>query len=488
MSSLGLFSKAVHGVRWIGFMKGISQVVMWVITIYVVRLLEPEDYGLIAMAGVLSAFAGLLLDGGLAAALVQRRDVSSEVYRSANGALLLSSGIVVGIVQLLAWPIAVFFSEPRLEGVIRLTTVVYPLTAMAVVPSAVLMKRLGFKELGIASGLSGALGNLITLTLALNDFGVWALVLGHIAIVGLKTLFLNIFVGRPEGISFRLSVLKSYVPFSAHLVTQRVVWFYVEQIDRLIIGKALGAGPLGSYSVARQLSHTPLERTAEIVNQVTLPSFSAIQSEKERWHSALQKLIRLASTVSYPMFFGMAAVAPIALPLLLGERWQGSVWPFVLFCVALPLRTAHSLVATVLFALGRADVSLKVVVIWAAVLTPMFLVGVFFGATGVAAAWALGFPIAYALGARSVAASLSIPIEGLWTPMFAPAMSAFGCVAVVFVVYVLCAGRLSPIVTMALEIAGGGVAYGLLLRLLSRRAFHEISDLLQRFAGREQPA
>jgi O-antigen/teichoic acid export membrane protein len=350
------------------------------------------------------------------------------------------------------------------------------------------MKQMRFKPLGIASALAGVGGSLITLVLALNDFGVWALVLGGLGLAGIKTLSLNLSAGRPVGFSLRISHLRSYLPFSANLIAQRIVWFYVEQIDRLIIGKALGAAPLGSYSVARQLSHMPLDRTAEIVNQVTLPSFSAVQSEKERWHSALQKLVRLASAVSYPLFFGMAAVAPVALPLLLGERWQGAVWPFVLFCLALPLRTAHSLLATVLFALGRADVSLKIVLIWALVLSPLFVLGVFFGVTGVAAAWAVGFPLVYLLGVRAVAQSLSIPTEGLWAPMFAPALSATGCVAVVFLVYALCDGRFPPTVTLALEISAGALTYVLLLRALSRSAFHEIIDLVRRFTRREQPA
>jgi hypothetical protein len=141
-----------------------------------------------------------------------------------------------------------------------------------------------------------------------------------------------------------------------------------------------------------------------------------------------------------------------------------------------------------LFALGRADVSFKIVLVWAAVLSPLFLVGVRFGVVGVAAAWAIGFPFVYLLGARLVAKSLSIPQASLWTPMLAPAISAAGCVGVVLIVHTLLAGELRPSAILTLEVVGGAITYGFLLRVLSRSAFDEILDLLRRLAGRGQPA
>ena len=488
MSNGGLFHEAVHGLRWMGITKGASQVLMWVVTVYVVRLLAPEDYGVMAMAGILTMLVGLLLDAGLGAALVQRQEVPKEVYQSANGALFVSATAIVLIVQLLAVPLARFFSEPILEPVLRVAAIQFPVGALAVVPASILMKQRRFKELGIADALSGVGGSLFALGFALADLGVWALVAGALSTGALRMLFVNLYAGRPMGFSLRLSRLRSYLSFSANLLGERIVWFYVEQVDHLLIGKVLGASALGTYSVARHLSHVPLDRTARIVNQVTLPSFAAVQDEKERWYLALQKLVRLSAVLAFPLFVGMASVAPVALPLLLGDRWDEAVVPFVLFCLALPLRTAHSLVATVLFALGRAQISFRVVLIWAAVLTPMFVVGLQFGVGGVAGAWAIGFPIAYLLGTRLVASALSIPLSSLWAPMLGPAIAAAGMAGIVLVVQSLCEGVLPAQATLALQILAGALTYGVLLRIFFREAFDEIFDLLGRLVGKKQPA
>jgi O-antigen/teichoic acid export membrane protein len=487
MSAPGLFGRSIHGARWIGISKALSQAFMWVVTIYVVQLLDPSDYGLMAMGGMLTILAGMLLDAGLGVAFVQRRDVSVAVYRSANGALLLGALLAVGLVQLLAAPFARFFDAPPLELVLRVASLQLVIGMLAVVPGSKLQGEMRFKEMAISQALGGVGSSVVTLVLALTGAGVWSLVFGVMALRVILLVMYLAYAGGFDGLSFRFGLLRSYLGFSANLIAQRLAWFWVEQVDQLIIGRMLGTAPLGAYSVARNLSHVPLDRTAEIVNQVSLPSFAAVQDDTQRWRDGLRKLIRLASATSFPVFWGMAAVAPTALPLLLGPKWDAAVLPFILFCAVLPLRTAHSLTCTVLLGLGRADLSFRTVLVWAVVLTPLFVLGARYGLTGVTLAWVLGFPLVYLASVWMIVRTLNIPASLMFEPMLAPALSAGGCAGVVFALQAGLHGYLPPAPLLGLEIVCGALTYVLALRLLSRQIFAEVLDLVLRFAGKRAP-
>jgi teichuronic acid exporter len=456
-----------------------------VVTIYVMRILQPHDYGLQAMGGLITILASMLLDAGLSAAFVQRRDVTRPVYESANLAFLLSSLAAIVVIQFVAVPASRFFEEPELKAILRVSSLQFVIGAVGVVPYCQLTNKLMFRELAMGNAVSGVGASILTLALAMNGAGVWSLVFGVLAGSLIRTVMFLWYAGDFMGLSTHLSVLRSYMSFSLNVLGQRLAWFWVEQLDQLIIGKLLGAGPTGSYSVARNLSHIPLERTADIINQISLPSFAVVQDETARWQAALRKLVRIASVVAFPLFWGMAAVAPTAIPWLLGDSWQPTVIPFILFSLILPLRTVHSLSTTVLLALGRADLSLRGVLLWAALLSPMFLVGAKLdGINGVAAAWAIGFPLVYLIHAWLATRTLKVPAGLFIVPMLAPMAAAAACAGVATVLRLGLGTTLSAHVLFIAQVCGGAGTYLVLLRLLSREAYNEILDLVLRLVGR----
>lgn len=491
MSDPGLFRRAVVGARWIGVSKTISQCLTWAITIVVVRLLDPSDYGIMATSGLLTVLAALLLDAGLGIAFVQRKDTSIDVYRSANTALVISTFVAILVVQALALPAAVFFSEPQLEAVLRVSSLQFLPGALCVVPAAELTRQMRFGEIGIANAIAGVSAGLITLMLAYSGAGVWALVVGTMCSAVFRLACYCWRLGSFYGFSSRLAVLRSYLAFSSRLIAQRFVWFWVDQGDLLVVGRLLGAAPLGAYSVAKNLSQIPLDRTAEIVNQVALPAFSAVQNDHARWQDALRKLLRLTSVGAFPLFWGMAAVAPVALPLLLGDKWAAAVVPFALLCVVLPLRTATAFISTVLLALGNAGAAMRIMLIWAAVLMPLVVLGAKWGIVGVALAWALGFPIIYLLIVMMVSRAMGVPISTLVAPMMPSAIAGAACAAAALGTQWLLQAEVSQPVLLGLQILAGAAFYAAVLLLFARRTAFEFANLIASLLGlkwqRKQP-
>ncbi len=153
----------------------------------------------------------------------------------------------------------------------------------------------------------------------------------------------------------------------------------------------------------------------------------------------------------------------------------------------MPLRTAHSLTCTVLLGLGRADLSFRTVLVWAVVLTPLFVFGARYGLTGVTLAWVLGFPLVYLASVWMIVRAMNIPASLMFEPMLAPALSAGACAGVVFALQGVLHGYLPQLPLLGLEIICGALIYVLALRLLSRQIFAEVLDLVLRFAGKRAP-
>lgn len=484
MNTAGLFGRAVSGVRWIALSRLIVQLVTWVFTLVVIRLLKPADYGLISMAGLVTTLASMLLDAGLGTAFVQRRNVSADVYRAAATALLIGAAGAITIIQVAAAGIARYFSAPLLDPVLRLYSLQFLFSALMVVPSAILTVEMRFRELAIVQIVFGVGQALMTILLALLGAGVWALVGGVLFGAILKSLLLIKYAAPPRGFSGRFSLLRPYVRFSGFLLAQRVLWFWAEQADVFFIARSLGPVPLGTFSVAKNLAQMPLDRVGEVVNQVALPSFAAVRGDMATWLLGYRKLIRLVSAASYPIFWGAAAVAPVALPLVLGNKWADTVVPFALVCLVLPLRVAHSLTVTALLAIGRADVSFKTVAVWALVLSPLFVVGLRYGVTGVALAWALGFPVVYLCCIGIMARDLKIPIRALVSPMLGPctagALSAFVALASGW----LCRGLLPSIAVLFIQTMLSIAVYVAFIRLGLAPLYRELRELFAQLVRR----
>src|SRR5262249_27412238 len=150
-------------------------------------------------------------------------------------------------------------------------------------------------------------------------------------------------------------------------------------------------------------------------------TFAAVRDDRSKWLSGYRKLIRLVSAAAFPLFWGAAALAPAAIPLVLGSKWSATVWPFILLCLSVPFRMVFSLTTTALLAAGRADVSFAVAALWAAVLSPLFWLGAKFGLQGVAVAWAAGFPLVYVLSLTVIARAMNVPFTTLMQPIVSPA-------------------------------------------------------------------
>ena len=411
---MSLERQTITGVTWGVVAKLVTQLVAWAVTLLVIRLLTPADYGLMALSAVvLSVFAGIA-ELGLGASLVQARNPSQHDIARVAGALLLLNVACGAVVCLGAPLLARAFGHPRLELLIQVSSAQFVLIAVAAIPEALAYRSMRFKWLAAADIVSGFTTSVVTLVLALASAGVWALVLGNLSGYTVRTGML-VLGGANVRPTFRLQGIGRFLRFGGAVSGARFAWQLTYQADLLIAGRALSQEAVGAYSVAVQLANLPLQKVMGIVNQVAFPAMARLQEELPRMPQRLLSAIRLLAVGTIPILWGISAVAPEFVAVVLGDQWSSVILPLQLIAIAAPIRMLATLLATAVSAMGRADIELVNTLVSLAVFVAAFLVGVRWDIHGLAVAYVIAASSSLLLNFRRTARVIGVSAREIGT-------------------------------------------------------------------------
>jgi O-antigen/teichoic acid export membrane protein len=263
-----------------------------------------------------------------------------------------------------------------------------------------------------------------------------------------------------------------------------VLWFVIGSLDTFLLGRLAGPAVLGSYSLAKNLSHLPLDQLAGIVNQVSMPAFAAKAGDTEAQLRGLLLIVSVASSLVFPFFWVGAVLSPVALPLILGSRWTSLVPPFMAFACILPGRCIYALLDASVIGTGRFVTTLKNALTWAVIIIPLLLVGAWYGALGEALAWTIGFPAVLGFALWRIASAMGTSVRAFVRPMLRPALCAALTAAGVEILIVQLRGLPHAPLQLLLEIAASALCYWLLLRTLAHAQYTHALDLLGRLIRR----
>lgn len=427
---MSLKNSVISSLRWVLFAKFGSQLVSWACTFVVMRLLHPDDYGLIAMATVFVGLAIMINEMGLTQALVQAKSIGTRELRQALGLVTLINSAFFLAFCLAAPAIASFFGEARLVQLVPALASQFLLLIFFVVPSALLERDMAFRYKSINEVITILAGSLLTLYLAWTGWGVWSLVLGNLSAMALRVVCLNL--QRPfwHWPSFDFTGFSGFVRYGGYTTANRILWYLYSQADVFIIGRMLGKTQLGYYSVGMQLASLPLQKVAAILGQVGHAAYSRLQEEGERVAQYVLKASRLMAFVAFPVFFGLSAVTPELITVVAGTQWLPAILPMQLLALAFPLRAMNLTLTPVVSGLGRPDVTTRTVIAAILVLPAAFYLGARLdGLRGVSLVWVLVFPL-WACYAMHISLRLiGLPLRrflatALWPALYAGLMFA----------------------------------------------------------------
>jgi teichuronic acid exporter len=477
--------KAISALKWATAAKLVVQIASWAGTLVVVRLLTPEDYGLMAKVAVVCTIASAIAELGLGAAIVRSIDLARDDLRKIYGvSLLFGAGMTTAVIA--AAPLlARLFQEPRLSAPISVASLQIMIGALAIVPSALWTRDLSFQRLSKIEMGSGVASIAATLLLALLGASVWALVLGTLFGSIVRSVSLLTF-GERVSPRFSLRGIGEQLKFGLTLVGNRVSYFIVVQSDVLIGSMFLSTTEIGQYAVALQLATLPMTKVMGTINEITLPVVAQQQGDRPKVRQAVLKSIGLISLIAFPALWGISAVAPELVYVLFGTKWLDVVPALTILPLIVPIRMVCGVMFTTSLALGNRQLDLRNTVINFALIPSGFFLGAHWGLVGLCSAWLISVPLAYAFTVPAVLRFIGIRTLDLVKECGAPAAAAAVMYAIVTLLRVALAEQPGLVALGALS-ASGAVAYFATMAMISRSHLVSARSFANSLLAREAP-
>lgn len=476
-----LKADVVRGLKWTAGAKFGGQLITWGITIIVMRLLEPADYGLLAMASVLIVFMNMVAEAGLGQAMVQSANVSTQEYRQALGIFLIINWAFCLLLNLLAPVVAGFYEEDKLVLVLRVLSLQFLFTPWAIVSEVLLQRRLEYKKRSLIDLSTAIVTSVTTLSLALAHCGVWSLILGNVGATIWRTTLVNRASPFPHWPSFSWTGMRVLLSFGGKVTASRFLWVFFSQVDVVIVGRMLGNDVLGVYSVAMHLASMPVQRVSSILNQVAFPAFARYQHDSREMIAAqLLKALGLIGFVAFPVLWGLSCTAADLVPVLLGPEWTHAVLPLQVLALMMPFRTVVGFLPTVTDAVGRPGVSLQNVLLGCLIMPPAFYIGAHWGIVGVAAAWAIAYPVVLVINTRRMVAVVGLGLADVAREIAPSMLCGATMFAAVWAVQLALKASPDRRAVLAIEVGVGIAAYVLATLAANRGALQGVAAVLAR--------
>lgn len=350
------------------------------------RLLDPSDYGVIALSLSILAIPSVLLNEGFGDSLIQRDDLRDSHINAAFWANLSLAAIFVVAAEASAGLLANLTGEPLVEPTMRWLAPCLIATAVTSIAMNIYRRRFNYSTAALRTFVATASGALVGVGLAALGFGVWSLVASQIVqqIVGLLVMWVGL-GWRPQ-ISFSVAAFMDLCHFSARVMVGNAVRFGTEKLDSVIIGASLGPILLGYYYMAQRLLTTVNFVTISLADNVMLPALSRMQNDETRLAQTFISMIVAAAMLWVPFVAGLGLITPHLVPLFFSHKWDPAVPVIMIVCITAVTQVLSRTTSQALLAIGRPTVNALLNLIQFAIMLVLFSIGVRFGIEG--AAWA----------------------------------------------------------------------------------------------------
>lgn len=379
MSGQSLKDKTIKGTMWSAIDNVAQFGVQFIVSIVLARLLSPDDYGLIGIITIFTTVCTAIINGGFSNALIRTQKPTEEDYNTAFICNLLMSILLYAIVFLCSPLIADFFNRQELVALTRVSSFTMIVGALAIVQQTRLTKRIDFKTQTKITLIASVASGVIGISLALMDFGVWALVIQGIISQMLRTVFLWIFNHWAPSIRFSKESFNRLFGFGWKMMASSILDSLWTQLYQVVVGKFYSPSTLGQYTRAKQFSTLFSSNLTTVIQRVTYPVLSDIQDEKERMVAAYRKIIKTTMFMTFTLMLALGAVSEPLLYCIIGSKWHEAATYLPLICLVSSLYPLHAINLNMLQVQGRSDLFLGLEITKKIIgLAPLF-VGAFVG-------------------------------------------------------------------------------------------------------------
>jgi PST family polysaccharide transporter len=412
--------------------QGAGVVIQLTSTVVLARLLRPAEYGVIAMVAAVTAFAGLFRDLGLSASTIQRKEINDKQVSTlywvnvAVGALLTLA--TAGAAPLVAW----FYDRPELAPVTVALSFGFLIGSFGTQPGALLNRNMRFGRLAVANLAGAFLSVLLSIGLAVGGMSYWSLVIGSLGGAVLTSLLLNFLSGWWPGLPLRGTGLRAVLRYGANITAFDFANYFHRNLDNVLIGRFWGADVLGLYTRAYQLLMFPIQNLRNPIMAVAFPAMSRLQDQPEHFRVYYRQVTALVAFLSMPLTAFLMVSSHLVIRVLLGPQWLGAVPIFSVLAIVAFIQPSYSLIGVVMLSSGNSRQYLRVGLFNTALYTLGFVIGVRFGAVGLAIGYAIATYLVIVPSLSMSFAGTSVRPSDFWRAVALPGSASLLAGAVLF--------------------------------------------------------
>lgn len=396
---------------------------------FLARLLQPSEFGLVAIAMAMVALTLAVSDAGLSRSLIRSDNLESDAWSTAHWLIIAGTALLSLLLALFSWPAALFFETPALLPILLALSIIPLMQGFLELPIAALIKRENFMPLAIADFASALGGAAAAIGFALAGFGAWALVAQNIVNVLIRApVILFAAHWKPRWV-FNLAALGEHVRFARDTMGYAIMQAISRQVDPLVIGKALGTAPLGLYSVAFRIMNLPAGIISTPVQTALYPRLAVLQNKPAELRALVLAATLGQAALVFPAMAAAAAASTALFEILLSHRWSAAGFVFSALAVAGMVQVITNFNSSLLQAIGRTGTRLRLTFEFTILWAIAALIAAQFGLIAVAATFSIVTVLYLPRSLTILLARLQCSMLEYFKVLAAPSLAAIGIVA-----------------------------------------------------------
>jgi len=331
----------------------INQGSSFIISIFLTRLLEPSEFGLVGIAMVFISISQVFLDVGLSSALIQNKQNSSITYSSVFYLNFITGVLLTAIFYLIAPLIGSFYENNKIASLVRWLSLIFLFNSLNIVQATILRRELNFKLLTIRSTIAAIVGGIFGIVCAFLDLGVYSLVIQNLVSALLGTTLLWTITNWKPKLEFSWSELKKLYGFSAYVFASSFFSAIFQRLDILFVGKLFDPSVLGFYTRAVSLKDLVTRYSSSSITKVFYPVLSSIQDNKLEFNKIYLKVISVISFLSFGITGILYILGKDIILILFGEKWLPTVNIFQILIIGACNYPINSMMVNVVMSMGK---------------------------------------------------------------------------------------------------------------------------------------
>jgi len=319
---------------WILGSNIISQVIKFGVGIALARLLTPEIFGLLITVQIFTGAAGFIAGGGMGQALIQAKNVTTKHFRVVFTLQFAICSLIYCFFYNIAPYFSVWFNNPIYTNLLRISALTFLIRPFASVAKSKLHREMNFKIISLVSFVGLIIGSGTSIILAINNYGVWSLVLGGIIGPIFTSLLYITYSKCYPGFEFDSVIAKKLGGYGFQASVNNIIGYLKTQIPNFLIGKFLGPSTVGLFNKGSSLSEIPVTTISGSAYQTVFRALSSSQDNLDQSKYIYLRTITLVSVYTFPFYIGLFWLSESFIVTVYGEQWLMAAIPLQILSIA----------------------------------------------------------------------------------------------------------------------------------------------------------